>query len=305
MKRITLYYKQGGADKVYRAAIEKREGGHLVTYAYILNGVQLDVSERSGHYLIGTDGRRLFSANSFSLPLSESLTSPKHKLLAWRGVADLPWALVTSKTGDRTHVCVIAGNWTLTMKALDGVYPNWRQVVPRAAQQRTTVTRDAERDLRHLTARAVGQLGERFLGLDRRVASYKSTGVDDARAHDMVTRTVDAAAITPAQIPDVLKLWRKPDTRSSCRAPHGRSSTHSPKSTRRSTRTRPCGAAKPCTGSSMPRSGATERHERRTHTDRMGALCQALRVAPPQDTLGGVRGQAPADPRARAEGTHG
>ena len=34
MKSITLYFKQGSSDKVYRAAIEQREGGHVVTYAY-------------------------------------------------------------------------------------------------------------------------------------------------------------------------------------------------------------------------------------------------------------------------------
>jgi len=72
-------------------------------------------------------------------------------------------------------------------------------------------TRYAERDLRHLTARAVGQLGERFMGLDQRVTRYKSTDIDDPRAHDMVIRAVDAAAITPAQIPDVLEHWRKPE----------------------------------------------------------------------------------------------
>ena len=34
MKSITLYFKQGSSDKVYRAAIEKCEGGHVVTFAY-------------------------------------------------------------------------------------------------------------------------------------------------------------------------------------------------------------------------------------------------------------------------------
>ncbi len=34
MRSITLYFKQGGSDKMYRAAIEKREGGHVVTFAY-------------------------------------------------------------------------------------------------------------------------------------------------------------------------------------------------------------------------------------------------------------------------------
>ncbi len=71
-------------------------------------------------------------------------------------------------------------------------------------------TRFAERDLRHLTARAVGQLVDKFLGLDQRIGAYKAERVDNARAHDIVIRAVDCAAITPAQIPDVLLEWRKP-----------------------------------------------------------------------------------------------
>ena len=71
-------------------------------------------------------------------------------------------------------------------------------------------TRFAERDLRHLTARAVGQLGDRFRGLDERVDAYKAERLTNARAHDIVIRAVDCAAITPAQIPDVLLQWRKP-----------------------------------------------------------------------------------------------
>ena len=107
---------------------------------YILNGVQLDVSDSAGHYMIGTDGRHLFSANSFALPLSDSATIPNHKLLLWRGLSDLPWAIAGQKKKDNMLVRVAAGDWTLTMKTIEGIYPNWRQVVPKTEQHRTTVT---------------------------------------------------------------------------------------------------------------------------------------------------------------------
>jgi len=71
-------------------------------------------------------------------------------------------------------------------------------------------TRFAERDLRHLTARAVGQLGDRFRGLDQRIGAYKHRLLDDFRAHDLVIRAVDCAAITASQIPEVLAQWRHP-----------------------------------------------------------------------------------------------
>jgi len=110
---------------------------------YVLNGTYLDVSGAAdaGHYLVGTDGRHLFSANSFTLPLPESAIIPNHKLLMWRGLAEVPWAMVGQKEDKQIAplVRIVAGDWTLTMKTVDGNYPNWRQVVPHFRQHRTTV----------------------------------------------------------------------------------------------------------------------------------------------------------------------
>jgi len=71
-------------------------------------------------------------------------------------------------------------------------------------------TRHAMRDLQHLTARAVGKLGDKFYQLDRRMDAYKCRMLNDAEAHDIVIRAVDCRAITPSQIPDVLEQWRYP-----------------------------------------------------------------------------------------------
>lgn len=113
---------------------------------YVLNGIQLDVSgpKDAGHYLVGTDGRHLFSANSFTLPVPESVIFPNHKLLLWSRLADQPWALAGEKNPNNTLVRIIAGDWTLTFKTIEGNYPNWRQVVPHFQQQRTTVTMPEE-----------------------------------------------------------------------------------------------------------------------------------------------------------------
>jgi DNA polymerase III sliding clamp (beta) subunit (PCNA family) len=108
---------------------------------YILNGALLEVSgpKDAGHYIVGTDGRHLFSANSFTLPFSESVIVPSHKILSWRGLNG-PWALATQKGEELTLVRIVAGDWTLTTKAVEGTYPNWRQVIPRSEDQRTEVT---------------------------------------------------------------------------------------------------------------------------------------------------------------------
>jgi hypothetical protein len=71
-------------------------------------------------------------------------------------------------------------------------------------------TKNAWRDLRHLTARAVGQLGDRFLALDERIRRYKEEPMPNWSAHDLVIRAMDCRAITPSQVPRILHEWRKP-----------------------------------------------------------------------------------------------
>lgn len=77
-------------------------------------------------------------------------------------------------------------------------------------QIRRKHTRFAVRDLRQLTARAVGQLGERLIGMESRIAAYRNMRLNDSRAHDLVIRATDCRAITPTQIPEVLQHWREP-----------------------------------------------------------------------------------------------
>ncbi len=71
-------------------------------------------------------------------------------------------------------------------------------------------TKNAARDLRHMTARAVGLLGDRFESLDRRIAAYRAEPMADWCAHDLVVRACDCLAITASQIPHVVQEWRKP-----------------------------------------------------------------------------------------------
>lgn len=71
-------------------------------------------------------------------------------------------------------------------------------------------TRYAYRDLRNLTARAVGQLGDKFTGLDKRIEAYRDEPIDDGRAHDLIIRAIDCRAITTSQVPNVVQEWREP-----------------------------------------------------------------------------------------------
>ena len=74
-------------------------------------------------------------------------------------------------------------------------------------------TRFAYRDLRNLTARAVGRLGDKFRSLDKRIDAYRDELIQDWRAHDLIIRAVDCRVITTSQVPKVVDEWRNPSHR--------------------------------------------------------------------------------------------
>ena len=53
-------------------------------------------------------------------------------------------------------------------------------------------------------------MGDKLIQLDHRIARYKEVEIDDARAHDVVIRSLDAGVVTTTQVPDVLREWREP-----------------------------------------------------------------------------------------------
>ena len=98
-----------------------------------LQCVYVDVSGTGDHNatLVATDGRRLCCCNSLKLPVDDEhgVMVPVTKFLLWQGLQE-DVMLGVSKTKAGGRVCVKSGNWTYRVKAVDGQYPNWRQVVP-------------------------------------------------------------------------------------------------------------------------------------------------------------------------------
>ncbi len=112
---------------------------------YILNSVFVDVSEPKAHYVVATNGRVLFSANSFAFDLKDSVIIPTRKFLGWGGwwtdgVAQL--AIKPPEKGKPAQkgkpeepekpgwLQFSTDRWTFTTKQIEGDYPNWKQVVP-------------------------------------------------------------------------------------------------------------------------------------------------------------------------------
>ena len=99
---------------------------------YVLNGVYLDVSDKKGHYVVATDGRRLTALNTIRFPLTESLILPSSRFLLWIRLAG-DTAIGAGMRGDTRWFRLTAGNWEYSVKAVDRTYPNWRQVIPAEA----------------------------------------------------------------------------------------------------------------------------------------------------------------------------
>jgi len=108
---------------------------------YILQGACIDVSDKKCHHVVGTDGRHLYSSNSFSLPLTESLIIPTHKFLGRKEFnADGEWQLrAPLKDSDNQYLQISSRRWRFIHRGIEGNYPNWRQVVRNPDETKTTI----------------------------------------------------------------------------------------------------------------------------------------------------------------------
>jgi DNA polymerase III sliding clamp (beta) subunit (PCNA family) len=103
---------------------------------YVLKGACLDVDQKDCHTVVATDGRHLYAANTFTFPLKQSVIVPDRKFLNWAGfMEDGPWHLAVEldKNSNPAWIAFQSNRWRFITKAIDGSYPNWRQVVPAEA----------------------------------------------------------------------------------------------------------------------------------------------------------------------------
>jgi DNA polymerase III sliding clamp (beta) subunit (PCNA family) len=122
---------------------------------YILKGACLDVRESKLHYIVGTNGRCLFSANSFCFDLKKSVVIPDSKFLEWPDLMDdeEPASLSVepgeeaqpakdgkpAQDGTAGWVKLESGRWTFITKEIYGEFPNWKQVMPETTSKWTRI----------------------------------------------------------------------------------------------------------------------------------------------------------------------
>jgi hypothetical protein len=122
-----------------RSLLEAMDCASIDSTRYVLNGAFIDTGNPKANYIVGTDGKHLYSANSFALPLKRSVILPSHKFLGWKEFNhDGEWQF----KADDKHVQVSTRRWRFISKQIEGTYPNWRQTVPNPADAKTIITLD-------------------------------------------------------------------------------------------------------------------------------------------------------------------
>ena len=172
-----------------------------ITRAAIM-GAWLDVTDATSHYVIGTDARHLFAANSFTLALQEPLLLPATKFLTWSGFTDDGnWTLAVQPNppADSTSWFQLqSDHWTFLTQRQEHTIPNWRQILPPAGSSRIIV-RFSEAACAFL-AEALPQLPGKDdlnqpLQLNIVAGKLSLTARDRSSAH-VTTLPVDDVAIT-------------------------------------------------------------------------------------------------------------
>lgn len=98
----------------------------------VMRGACLDAT-KEGHYVVGTNGSILFSANSFTFPFKEEVIIPDSKFICGSGILDdtCRLALLPGKQpSSPKHVCFETDRWQFITRTIEGLYPDWKEAMP-------------------------------------------------------------------------------------------------------------------------------------------------------------------------------
>jgi hypothetical protein len=151
----------------------------------VLQGAFFD-NEGATSQVVGTDGRCLYQEPLQNLEIQKSFILPASPLLKWRGFGD-DWQLRVSRgQKDPTMIQLTAGPWTFTVPAIEGNYPNWRQVIPdvRTRLSRLTLGKDDVATLRGMKGESIGFLSKpdevRFVTFDKEANKWITRPAKDS-----------------------------------------------------------------------------------------------------------------------------
>lgn len=123
---------------------------------FILNGIQIEVTPGKKPTIITTDGRRLCVietlaeqaeefASEHTFILRSDFAKPLCSLSKAIGGKLFPWIAISNKSGSEEVTAeIVGGDCFLDVHKnalVEGVYPNWRQTIPkRSKKERTPIT---------------------------------------------------------------------------------------------------------------------------------------------------------------------
>jgi DNA polymerase III sliding clamp (beta) subunit (PCNA family) len=100
----------------------------------VLRGACMDSRDAKAHYVVGTNGQFLYSANSFTFPMKEAVIVPDSKFINGSGLLDDEPCFLSIQPGkkptDVKHICFQNKQWQFVTREIEGQYPNWKQCVP-------------------------------------------------------------------------------------------------------------------------------------------------------------------------------
>ncbi|MBX4941138.1 DNA polymerase III subunit beta [Rhizobium binae] len=107
---------------------------------YYLNGIFLHLHEDGDQYLraAATDGHRL-SRHQVAYPGEDAF---KGVIVPRKTVGLVPKGTVTVSVGE-AKIQITAGDFVITSKLIDGTFPDYERVIPRANESRVVIDRDA------------------------------------------------------------------------------------------------------------------------------------------------------------------
>ena len=148
---------------------------------YVLNSVYLEVGKGDNPVtMVATDGRRLASWNNMSLPLKESILVPVTKFLCWSRLPDNIEIGVRQENA-AAWLGVKTGRFSYAAKAIEGTYPNYRQVIPAEPGEHVITLADGDVELlKQVLPTFPGKEEITFVGNDGKVTLY-GRGPDDDR----------------------------------------------------------------------------------------------------------------------------
>jgi len=110
---------------------------------HLLRGACLDARDAKAHYVVGTNGRFLFSANSFTFPIKEAVIVPNSKFLNGSELLTSDSCSLVIQPGKKPsevrHISLQARQWQFVTREIEGQYPNWKQVLPEVGKDWTKI----------------------------------------------------------------------------------------------------------------------------------------------------------------------